>query len=141
MASQRTELKANPACEPRNHGIKGVFVEPMIYLRDMAVRCERSRDGRALRVEVTDNDANVESLHAPIAGARVSLWCGEDLLFQESTSADGLAAFATPAQANDRELRLRVEHPDLNPRNLLADGSRLGVDLRARLYGPGPALQ
>jgi arylsulfatase A-like enzyme len=135
MASQRTELKANPACEPRNHGIKGVFVEPMIYLRDMAVRCQRSRDGRALRVEVTDNDANTESFHAPIAGARVWLWRGEELLFQCSTSFDGVAAFATPIEASDRELRLRVEHQDLNPRNLLADGSPLGVDLRTRLYG------
>jgi phosphonoacetate hydrolase len=134
MASPRTKLKANPAREPQNHGIKGVFIEPMIYLRDMAVRCQRSRNRRALRVEVKDNDMNVESFKEPIAAARISLWCGSDAPLEKLTSFGGVAAFATPVHASNTELRLLVEHPDFNPRNLLADGSPLSIDLRRRLY-------
>ncbi len=40
MAAQKIELKANPTVQPARHGIKAVFAEPMIYLRDLAVELE-----------------------------------------------------------------------------------------------------
>ena len=54
-------------------GIKGVFAEPMIYLRDLRVELERARDLRSLRVTVLDNDHLPDGEHPPLAGARVTL--------------------------------------------------------------------
>ena len=48
MAAQDIALNANPTVEPVKAGIKGVFAEPMIYLRDMHLECVRASDRRTL---------------------------------------------------------------------------------------------
>jgi phosphonoacetate hydrolase len=135
MASQRVELKANPAGEPKRAGIHGVFAEPMIYLRDLRVETERTRDMRSLRVTVFDNDSLPDGEHPPITGARVTLYGrGNAVLAESLTPESGRVAFATPADATDAELTLRIEHPGFNYRALRGDGSSIGIDLRKILY-------
>ena len=135
MASQRVELKANPAGEPKRAGIQGVFAEPMIYLRDLRVETERTRDMRSLRVTVFDNDRLPDGEHPPIAGARVTLYGrGNAVLAESLTPESGRVAFATPADTTDTELTLRIEHPGFNHRALHGDGSSIGIDLRKILY-------
>ncbi|MGH7815127.1 MAG: alkaline phosphatase family protein, partial [Candidatus Binataceae bacterium] len=138
MAAQRVELKANPAREPLKAGIRGVFAEPMIYLRDLRVELERTRDLRNLRVTVLDNDHLPEGDHPPIAGARIAVEAPAGAIVAEATTPDsGMIAIPTPPDLNDVELTVRVEHPDFNPRTIRGDGAPLGPDLRAILYGNG----
>lgn len=135
MASQNVELKANPARAPQRLGIKSVFAEPMIYLRDMAVACERTRDGRNLRVTVTDNDPDAGGAHPPIAGAVVALRDRRGgVIGRVQTSEHGTAAIDTPADIADRDLRVSVEHSDFNQRSLRGDGTPILADLRKALY-------
>ena len=135
MASQRVELKANPAGEPKRAGIQGVFAEPMIYLRDLRVETERTRDLRSLRVTVFDNDQLPDGEHPPIAGARVTLHGrGNAVLAESVTPASGRVAFATPADATDEELTVRIEHSGFNPRALRGTGQSIRIDLRKILY-------
>lgn len=136
MASQRVELKANPAAEPARVGIQGVFAEPMIYLRDLRVETERARDLRSLRVTVLDNDALPDGEHPPLAGARVTLYGrGDAVLAESKTGEDGRAVFTTPANISDDELTVRVEQFGFNGRAIRASGASLGKDIRAILYG------
>lgn len=136
MAAQRVELAANPTVEPTKLGIKGVFVEPMIYLRDIAVEANRARDGRTLRVMVSDNDCDTGGECPPLEGARVRLRDGGGrVLGESSTSMSGAAAFSTPATVRDEELVIEIEHPEFNPRKLRANGESIRVDLRKLLYG------
>jgi hypothetical protein len=136
MAAQRTELKANPARAPGEAGIKGVFAEPMIYLRDLAVACERARDLRSLRVLVTDNDRLPDGLHPPVAEARVTVVAREQSPIGEAlTTQSGGAAFATPANLSDGELTVRIEHPNFNSRTVTGDGTPIRPDLKKLLYG------
>jgi hypothetical protein len=136
MAAQRIELKANPACEPAALGIKGVFAEPMIYLRDLRVEVERARDLRSVSMTVFDNDRMPDGEHPAIAGARVSLYGrGDTMIAEASTPASGRVAFATPADLSDLEMKLRVEHPTFNRRTLRLDGSPIAPDIRKILYG------
>ena len=67
------ELNANPTVEPVKAGIKGVFAEPMIYLRDMHLECVRANDRRTLRVTVLDNDFASDGERPAIEGAKVRL--------------------------------------------------------------------
>jgi phosphonoacetate hydrolase len=135
MASQRVELKANPAGEPKRAGIQGVFAEPMIYLRDLRIETERTRDMRSLRVTVLDNDQLPDSEHPPITGARVTLYGrGNAVLAESVTPESGRVAFATPADATDAELTVRIEHPGFNYRALNGNGESIGIDLRKILY-------
>ncbi len=135
MAPQRVELKANPAGEPKRAGIQGVFAEPMIYLRDLRVETERTRDLRSLRVTVLDNDSLPGGEHPPIVGARVTLYGrGNAVIAESRTSESGRVAFATPADAADAELTVRIEHPGFNHRAIRGDGSSIGIDLRKILY-------
>jgi phosphonoacetate hydrolase len=135
MAAQRIELKANPTVQPASHGIKAVFAEPMIYLRDVAVACARAHDGRTLRITVRDNDPNRDGERPPVEGARLTLFEGSRKLGEARTAGDGSAAFATPANLGDDQLALRVEHQDFNTRNLRADGRAIVQDVRGILYG------
>ncbi|HEY6419007.1 MAG TPA: alkaline phosphatase family protein [Candidatus Binataceae bacterium] len=136
MAAQRIELKANPSCEPAKSGIKGVFAEPMIYLRDLQVEVERARDLRSIRVTVLHNDQLPDGEHPPVARAGVVVRGREGAVLGEATTqADGRVAFATPANVADREIEIRVEHQDFNARTLRGDGSSVLPDLRAALYG------
>jgi hypothetical protein len=135
MAAQRIELKANPAAEPAAVGIKGIFAEPIIYLRDLNLEIERARDLRSIRITVRDNDHLPDWEHPAVNGARVTLHRGDRRLGEATTDAEGRVAFATPADATDAELVLKIEHPDFNQRNLYGDGSPLREDLRRLLYG------
>jgi len=135
MAAQKIELKANPTVQPAGHGIKGVFAEPMIYLRDIAVECARAHDGRTLRVTVSDNDLDAQGERPPVEGARVTLLEGNRTLGEARTSGGGAAAFATPAHLADSRLSLRVEHENFNSRNIRADGAPILSDVRSILYG------
>jgi Type I phosphodiesterase / nucleotide pyrophosphatase len=135
MAAQRIELKANPAAEPSRFGIKAVYAEPMIYLRDLAVECSRARDGRTLRVAVFDNDADASGEHTPVEGASVAVYSGERKLGEARTEGSGTAAFSTPANLSDGELRVEVAHENYNSRNLRADGHAILPDIRKVLYG------
>jgi phosphonoacetate hydrolase len=136
MAAQRVELKANPACEPAAVGLKGVFAEPMIYLRDLIVECMRARDLRTLAVTMFDNDHLPAGDHPPVAGATVVLHGrGDQVLAQAVTAESGRVAFATPADLTDRELTVRITHPDFNSRNVRGDGAPVTRDIRKLLYG------
>src|SRR5579885_6945 len=136
MAAQKVELKANPACEPEAAGLKGVFAEPMIYLRDLAVECERARDLRSLRVIVSDNDHLPDGEHPPVAGAQVTvLGRGGRLIGEAITPESGRVAFSTPADLSDAELTVRIEHKDFNARTVAGDGSPIRLDLKSLLYG------
>jgi hypothetical protein len=136
MASQRVELKANPAAEPARLGIKGVFAEPMIYLRDLRVETERARDLRSLRVTVLDNDHLPDGEHPPVTGARVTLYGrGDAVIAEAATPESGRVAFATPANLSDDEMTVRVEHPDFNRRALRGGGAAVSADIRKILYG------
>src|SRR5207245_6819278 len=119
-----------------------VFVEPMIYLRDLAVECARARDGRTLRISVLDNDLvtsdtdpQVRDEHPPVEGARVKLEHDGDMIGESTTGFDGRVAFATPGNVCDDQLIVRVEHPEFNSRSLSATGRLLTLDPRQRLYG------
>ncbi len=135
MAAQRIELKANPTVEPVKVGIKGVFAEPMIYLRDMHIECVRANDRRTLRVTVLDNDVASDGERPAIEGASVKLLDRSGAIIGEgTTSMIGIVAFATPANLRDDELVLEVEHADFNRRTLRIDGAPLHADLRKLLY-------
>jgi hypothetical protein len=136
MAAQRIELKANPTREPSAAGIKGVYVEPMIYLRDLAIECERARDLRSFRVIVTDNDHLPDGEHPPVTGAQVTVTGRGDRVIGEAITGDsGRAAFATPPDLRDDELTVRIEHQDFNPRTVTGAGVPIRLDLRNLLYG------
>jgi len=135
MAAQDIALNANPTVEPVKAGIKGIFAEPMIYLRDMHLECVRANDRRTLRVTVLDNDFASDGERPAIAGAKVKLTDASGAMLGEATtSASGIAAFATPGNLRDEDLRLKVEHADFNRRTLRVDGAPLHDDLRKLLY-------
>ena len=138
MAAQDIALNANPTVEPANAGIKAVFAEPMIYLRDMHIECVRAHDRRPLRVTVLENDFDPEGDRPAIAEARVKLSDRAGAIVGEApTSSMGIAAFATPANLGDNELTLQVEHKDFNQRTLRLDGTPLHDDIRKLLYPDG----
>jgi len=135
MAAQRVELKANPVREAERVGIKGVFAEPMIYLRDLRVAIERARDLRSLAVTVQDNDFLPDGEHPPLAGARVVLYGpGGAVIGEAQTTESGRVAFATPANAADAELTVSVERDRFNRRVIRVDGTSIGKDIRQILY-------
>ncbi|HUY28731.1 MAG TPA: alkaline phosphatase family protein [Candidatus Binataceae bacterium] len=137
MAAQRVELKANPSCEPQSAGLRGVFAEPMIYLRDLAVEIERARDLRSLRVTVLDNDHLPGGEHPPVPGANLEVrGRGGSVIGRAVTGPTGRVAFATPADLADAEIVLQIEHPDFNWRKLRGDGAPVARDggIRKALY-------
>ncbi len=135
MAAQHIELNANPTVEPVKAGIKGVYAEPMIYLRDVHLECVRANDRRTLRVTVLENDFASDGERPAIEGAKVKLLDRDGALLGEATtSLMGIAAFATPANLRDEDLMLEVEHADFNRRKLRIDGTPLHADIRKLLY-------
>ena len=139
MAPQRVDLKANPTTEPQRAGIKGIFAEPMIYLRDLRVEIERTRDLRSLRVTVLDNDQLRSGEYPPIPNARVSLYArNNELIAGTKTPESGQVAFPTPANIPDDELTVRVEHESFNPRTIHGNGKSKEINIRKILY---PNLQ
>ncbi|GIW46031.1 MAG: hypothetical protein KatS3mg077_3313 [Candidatus Binatia bacterium] len=136
MAAQRVELKANPARHPERIGMRTITGEPMIWLRDMAVRVERAADGRTARVFVFDNDADPSGELLPLEGAEVRVTAGSDRLVAHlRTNAAGVAGFAIPADRAAHEIALSVRHPEFNPRHLRLDGTGLFPSARERLFG------
>jgi phosphonoacetate hydrolase len=135
MAAQDIALDANPTVEPVKMGLKGVYAEPMIYLRDMHIECVRANDRRTLRVTVLENDVASDGERPAIHGARVRLLDRADAILGEArTSAMGIAAFATAANLHDDEVTLEIEHADFNRRKIRIDGAPMHDDLRTLLY-------
>ncbi|HLI80096.1 MAG TPA: alkaline phosphatase family protein [Candidatus Binataceae bacterium] len=135
MAAQDIALNANPTVEPVKAGIKGIFAEPMIYLRDMHIECVRANDRRTLRVTVLDNDFASDDERPAIEGAKVKLLDASGAMIGEATtSVAGIAAFATAGTLRDEELVLEVEHADFNRRRMRLDGTPLHADIRKLLY-------
>jgi len=135
MAAQNVALRANPTCAPRDQNIKGVYAEPMIYLRDMAIDVIRARDGRTVRVEVRDNDADAGGTHPPVASASVTARDKNgNVLGDARTDQHGLCAIATPANLGDDQIVIEIEHTDFNHRHFRADGTRVAADLRIAMF-------
>lgn len=136
MAIQDTSLAANPARIPERSGMAAVTTEPLIYLRDVALRVEVAHDGRSGRVFVVDNDADELGENPPVAGANVVVMDGVDgVVARTQTDAEGVAGFALPPDVRRHELRMRVEAEGFNVRHLRLDGTNLALDLRQVLYG------
>lgn len=136
MAAQRVELRANPARHPERMGMSTITGEPMIWLRDLAIRVERAPDGRTARVFVFDNDADSNDERLPVEGAEVRVTAGADRLVAHlRTNAAGVAGFAIPADRSAAEIALSIRHPDYNPRHVLLDGRSLAPSARERLFG------
>lgn len=136
MAPQRVELRANPARHPERTGMCTITGEPMIWLKDLAVRLERAADGRTARIFVMDNDPNPAGELEPVEGAEVRVIAGTDrLVAQLRTNAAGLAGFAIPADRSPEEIAVVVRHPHYNPRHLLLSGRNLAPSVRQRLFG------
>ena len=135
MAAQRIELAANPTTEPVKFGIKGVFAEPMIYLRDVAIECIRANDRRTLRVMVLENDPAIDGERPPLEGATIKLLDREgNSLAEGVTSLLGIVAFSTGANVADEDLVIEVEHPQFNQRKIRLNGESMAPDLRKLLY-------
>ena len=135
MAAQDIALNANPAVEPVKSGIKGVFEEPMIYLRDLHLECIRANDRRTLRVMVFENDVAVDGERPALEGAKVKLLDRAGAILGEATTSKlGIVAFATHGNLRDEDLLLEVEHADFNRRKIRLDGAPLHPDLRMLLY-------
>jgi len=132
MATTDVELRANPARIPERHGMAAVTCEPCIWLRDVAVTIEVAADGRTARVEVLDNDADTSGEQPPIASATVRVVDSIDgHVATAKTGADGLAAFAIPADLLPSELALSVQAEGFNTRHLRLDGANIVADPRS----------
>jgi hypothetical protein len=136
MAAQQIDLNANPTLEPLKSGIKAVFAEPMIYLRDVSIECARANDRRTLRVTVLDNDVGIDGEQPPLEGAKVKLLdSAGNVIGEAATSLLGIVAFPTAGNLRDNDLVIEVEHSDFNVRKLRATGEAIQPDLRKLLYG------
>ena len=140
MAPQDVSLRANPSWHVIDAGLSGVVAEPMIWLRDLAVRVERAPDGRTARVLVADNDADASGEQPALAGAEVLVeahraGAAPRVIAHGTTDAGGIFGFATPSDVDSTRIAVSVRAPGLNPRHLLLDGTRLALDLRDVLYG------
>jgi hypothetical protein len=89
---------------------------------------------------VLDNDADESGEFVPIADAEVVVQQHREgraprELARGRTDRNGLFGFATPSDASSRDISLSIHAHGRNPRHLRLDGERLGVDLRAALFG------
>jgi hypothetical protein len=129
MATTDVELRGNPARIPERHGMAAVTCEPCIWLRDVAVTIEVASDGRTARVEVLDNDADTTGERPPVAGATIRVVDSVDgHVATTHTGADGLAAFAIPADLLPAELALSAQAEHFNTRHLRLDGTNISPD-------------
>jgi hypothetical protein len=140
MAPQDISLRANTANHVLDAGFAAVVAEPMIWLLDVAVVVERKPDLRTARVTVLDNDADAIGERAPIDGAEVVVHQHRQgqpprELARGRTDMNGLFGFATPSDADSSDITVSVSTVGRNPRRVTLDGERLGIDLRAALYG------
>lgn len=136
MATANIEMRGNPARIPERHGMAAVTCEPCIWLRDTAVTIEVAADGRTARIEVLDNDADTTGERPAIAGATIRVVDRVDgHVATTRTGADGLAAFAIPADLLPSELALSVTAEGFNTRHMRLDGTNIAIDPRT-LYSP-----
>lgn len=141
MAPQDVSLRANPAWHVPRAGLEAVVAEPMIWLRDLAVRAERAPDGRSARVWVFDNDALPSGERPAVEGADVMVEGHREgeaprVLARGTTGPDGVFGFATPSDLASAQVGIVVRSTGRNTRHLRLDGKRLALDLRKALYGP-----
>jgi hypothetical protein len=140
MAPQDVALRANPTWHVLDAGLAAVVAEPMIWLRDLAVTARRAPDGRTARVIVADNDADASGEKPVFAGAEVRVEAHREgaaarVIASGKTDASGIFGFATPSDADSKQIAVSIRAPGFNPRHLLLDGTRLALDLREALYG------
>jgi hypothetical protein len=140
MAPQDVSLRANVANHVLDAGFAAVVAEPMIWLRDAAVVVERKPDMRTARVTVLDNDADDLGERAPLVDADVVVHHHRDgnsprEVARGRTDVNGLFGFATPSDVDSVDITVSVSAEGRNPRRICLDGSRLGIDLRAALFG------
>lgn len=143
MAPQDVSLRANVANHVLDAGFAAVVAEPMIWLHDAALIVERKPDMRTARVTVLDNDADDVGERAPLVDADVQVHHhreGEQPreVARGHTDANGLFGFATPSDVDSVDITVSVSAAGRNPRRVRLDGSRLGIDLRAALFGSHP---
>jgi len=140
MAPQDVSLRANAAAHVLDAGFEAVVAEPMIWLRDLALTVERKPDARTARVEVLRNDADESGEHALVEGALVRVLQHREgteprEIAKGRTDANGLYGFATPSDVDSTDLSVAVHAAGYNARHVRVDGTSLGIDLRAALYG------
>ena len=140
MAPQDVTLAANPTAQVLDAGLAAVVAEPMIWLLDVAIDVERKPDGRTGRVAVSELDADEHGERPAVADAEVVVEAhlpGREprLIARGRTDERGLFGFPTPSDVPTAGLVVAVRARGRNPRHLRLDGSALGVDLVAALYG------
>jgi hypothetical protein len=140
MAPQDVALHANPAGHVLDAGFAAVVAEPMIWLLDVAVIVERKSDARTARVTVLEADPDTIGEHGPVEGASVVVHLHREgapprELASGRTDENGLFGFATPSDASSEQITVTVHAAGRNARHLRLDGTSLGIDLRAALYG------
>jgi len=136
MAAQRTELAANPCRHLERAGLQALVGEPMVWLRDLAIRLERASDGRTARVLVYDHDSGLNGEPLPVEGAEVTVVVGADrIIARGHTVGPGVFGFPIPVAVAPGEIRIAIRHPEYNPRNLRLDGASVRQDPRSVLFG------
>jgi hypothetical protein len=140
MAPQDPEARENPVRQVEVSEIEAVVAEPMIWLLDLAVRVERMADGRTGRVFAFENDALPSGEQPAVEGAEVTVELRVDanheprVLARGRSGPGGVYGFATPPEAENVQILVRVHKPGFNPRRVRLDGASEAIDLRARLY-------
>ena len=138
MAAQRTELAANPARHLERMGMEVITHEPMVWLRDLRVDVLVAGDRRTAKVEVAEADCDAAGDHPPVEGVVATVHvhgAGSRELARVRTNEAGVAGFSIPADVEPSAISVLVQRDGFNPRRLLLDGTELGIDLRASLYG------
>ena len=121
-------------------GMKAVTRESFIYLLDLAVEIERSRDGASARVMVRANDADISGERPAVSDAEVELSDANGrMLLSAPTDRSGITSLSLPPNLALGELVITVRHEDYNPCHLRLNGSSVVLDLRQLLYGDGAA--
>ncbi len=139
MAPQDVALGANPTWHVVDAGLEAFVAEPMIWLKDLAIRCERAPDQRTGRVFVEENDALPTGERPALEGAEVVVEavrhdrCLE--LARGKTNHAGVFGFATPSDVAAREVCITIDAEGFNARHVRLDGTRIVPDLAAALYG------
>jgi hypothetical protein len=139
MAPQDVALGANPTWHVIDAGLEAFVAEPMIWLKDLAIRCERAPDGRTGRVFVEENDALPSGQRPALEGAVVVVEAKRGdrsvELARGVTGPGGVFGFPTPSDVSSEDVELTIEAEGFNPRHLQLDGGRIMLDLAAALYG------
>lgn len=139
MTPQDPDASENPVRRVEVSEIEAVVAEPMIWLLDLAVTVERMADGRTGRVFVFENDPLPSGERPAVEGAEivVRLRSGEGegrVLVRGRSGPGGVYGFATPPEAESRQIVVTIRKPGFNVRSIGLDGASHEIDLRDRLY-------